>query len=538
VSTFNHSRRIPTIALAFALLLVQLPFVATGHVQEDAFITFRSARNLVETGVYGFNPGERVSASTSHAEVFVVAALRGVFGSWFLPAVQVTCGIATIAGIYLLASALVAADARRRDIVWAISGLVPVSILIAYSGMETGLLILALGAILAMAADARFRWTGVAAWFLIPWVRPDAIAFCLVVFVVSMAFSEGRTRIVGLYALAGVVGLLSWLAFNELYFGVWLPQTISGKAVVFLPDSMQSLIVDGLSRARRIFFGDGYDPGMFAPIESRYLRWLSVPAFAVTLAAGVSAVVQPVWAGVRRPTALILLLITFVMPLAYAAGGAPGTWYFWPSRLAGSMLIVAVVVAILARQTAPVRRFTMTAVASGLCILLVGHWCYAVAWGTQERLYRGGIGEEIRALSAPEDTLLLEPAGYVPYFAERWTWDEVGVATPSVTSHRRAYGSRWWIRFVQEKLPTFLLEREPMREFVTLDGYTLSDEERAWFERHYTLVRVFRYDPRSLRASTVLGRIASLGDAVPYFLYQRVSGSVDAMKTNQAAKVP
>jgi hypothetical protein len=142
-------------------------------------------------------------------------------------------------------------------------------------------------------------------------------------------------------------------------------------------------------------------------------------------------------------------------------------------------------------------------------------------------------------MSAPGDTLLLEPAGYIPFFAERWTWDEIGITAPEVTRYRRERGNRWWIEFVKDTSPAFLLEREPMRAHVTLDGYRLSPEEASWFDRHYSLVQTFRYEPTSLRRSALLARIASWSNASEYFLYRRVSSAgAAAMKMNQAANVP
>ena len=54
-------------AIFVLLMLVRVPSYLTHHIQEDSFITWRCARSLATTGVYGFNPGERVSACTSHA---------------------------------------------------------------------------------------------------------------------------------------------------------------------------------------------------------------------------------------------------------------------------------------------------------------------------------------------------------------------------------------------------------------------------------------------------------------------------------------
>src|SRR5712671_223511 len=87
-------------AVGLCLVALQLPFVLTQHIQEDAYITFRSAANLADLHVYGFNPGERVSASTSHLSVFVVALLRKFTGDAFIPATQLLYGVATIVGLY------------------------------------------------------------------------------------------------------------------------------------------------------------------------------------------------------------------------------------------------------------------------------------------------------------------------------------------------------------------------------------------------------------------------------------------------------
>ena len=157
-----------------------------------------------------------------------------------------------------------------------------------------------------------------------------------------------------------------------------------------------------------------------------------------------------------------------------------------------------------------------------VCALATGQWLLAVGWGTQERLYRGGIGERIRELAHTGDTLLLEPAGYVPFYAKLFTWDEIGLASPEVTEYRTRYGTRWWPRFVEDRSPTFILERQPMPDGPTLDGYFLSADEKAFFDEHYRAVETFRYQPHALRSSRILGNIAALGSARDYFLYQRI----------------
>ena len=53
------------------IVLIKLPFLLTHHIQEDAFITWRVAQNLLDFGVIGFNGDTKISASTTHLYVFV-----------------------------------------------------------------------------------------------------------------------------------------------------------------------------------------------------------------------------------------------------------------------------------------------------------------------------------------------------------------------------------------------------------------------------------------------------------------------------------
>ena len=63
-------RKLPLYFVAITVL-VKLVFLLTHHIQEDAFITWRVAQNLLDYGVIGFNGATKISASTTHLYVFV-----------------------------------------------------------------------------------------------------------------------------------------------------------------------------------------------------------------------------------------------------------------------------------------------------------------------------------------------------------------------------------------------------------------------------------------------------------------------------------
>ena len=52
--TLQKYAKFPLLAVVFTVL-VKLLFLLTHHIQEDAFITWRVAQNLLDYGVIGFN---------------------------------------------------------------------------------------------------------------------------------------------------------------------------------------------------------------------------------------------------------------------------------------------------------------------------------------------------------------------------------------------------------------------------------------------------------------------------------------------------
>jgi hypothetical protein len=503
------------------VVLLQVPFILTRHIQEDAYITFRCAMNLAETGVYGFNAGERVSASTAHLSVLMIALLRLLSGRAFIWLAQILYGVATVWGTYLLSEAVVA-DRRQRISTWVAVSVLPVSLIIAYGGMETGLLILLMGAILRSTTQSTFsRWCG-AALLLLPWVRPDAVAIGVLVLAAGVTVGRPPLRVTASYGALILVGALSWALFNRLYFGDWLTQTIIGKAVAASPAGLGDALRDGVNTLGQLWLGTGPLPGMLVPVQTRYLSSLTAPAFVLSLAGTLWLVAHPSRFGAQRAPVVALALVAFAIPPAYAFAGVLAPWYLWPSQLAAFLLLIVVGVGWLIRQPATPRRVAAYGGIAMLELLILGQWCLAVSLATQEHLYRGGIGEQIKSISARGDTLFLEPAGYIPFYAQLYTWDETGLASPSVTKYKVAYGPRWWVPFVRDMSPTFLLERDEMLGYQTHDGYQLSSDERDWFRRHYRLVRVFTYDPSALRSSPALRYIAGLGSAGDYLLYQRL----------------
>jgi len=184
-------------------------------------------------------------------------------------------------------------------------------------------------------------------------------------------------------------------------------------------------------------------------------------------------------------------------------------------------VVVAAVVAILDRSGTTVRRAGYAVLTLGISLLLVGQLSQALCVGTQEFDYRAEIGRYINRTAGPSATLLLEPTGYIPFFADRCAWDEVGLVAPEVTDYQRRYGQDWWFEFVAQKKPTYIIQRGNfIDQRVLYTGRRLSAAQRAWFDANYDLDREFHYDPADYWHSSMLLRAVRLATAQRYGVYR------------------
>ena len=236
---------LPWVLVALLTALSLLHAVRIG-INDDAYITYRVARNLA--GGFGpvFNPGERVLSITTPGYMLLLAA-TSVFSQDFVALALLWNGLALLALGALLIDASEAGSTARPPALAALAATVAVALTLsnpllnAAVGMETPLYLAALLAVFAayrraLAQPARSqRWllataVAAAAAFLI---RPDGLLAGLVVGVHWLA----TQRRVPWRALAlGLLLTLPWVLFAWGYYGSPLPNTLAAKITQGLPD--------------------------------------------------------------------------------------------------------------------------------------------------------------------------------------------------------------------------------------------------------------------------------------------------------------
>jgi hypothetical protein len=210
---------------------------------DDAYITFRYARNLLAGQGLVFNPGERVLGTTTPLFTLVLAAAALPVGGAAAPFPVIALVLATLfdlgACLTLAHLGRVRMPGRRlvAALAWAIA---PASVTSAVGGLETRLI----GLLVALAFLAHLRQRALLTGCLCglaALTRPDAlIPVALIALDVAwgaLRVARDRWRAVLRFALPLVVLLLAWSAFAWFYFGALLPQSMLAKQVAYrLPE--------------------------------------------------------------------------------------------------------------------------------------------------------------------------------------------------------------------------------------------------------------------------------------------------------------
>jgi len=199
---------------------------------DDAYITFRYARNLVEGRGFVYNPGERVLGTTTPLYTFLLSGLALVTGSQDFPMLAVALnGVAGAVAVLLLYHlgrrfAGPRAVGTAAALLWAVA---PYSVTFAIGGMETDLTIgLILAAFLAHLSD---RPLLVSLWAALAFLaRPDTLIATAPLFLdLWLARRRFPWREAG-----AVLGLLApWLLFATFTFGNPLPVSIAAKSAAY-----------------------------------------------------------------------------------------------------------------------------------------------------------------------------------------------------------------------------------------------------------------------------------------------------------------
>jgi hypothetical protein len=452
------------LAIARAALWALLP-----HANEDAYITFRFARNLAAGAGLTYNAGERTFGFTSPLWTLWCALGQRLLGDPVIWTRLTAIGADAIT-LTILTRMLERHASRTAAWVFALGFAAwPLFPALAVSGLEMS----AMNACLALsvwAIERRSRISGPALAAL-ALMRPEG----LVAAGIAALWARPRDRWIALALVAaGVLGLTA-------YFGSPLPGSVVAKSEIYgLP---------GPWRGRHWWL-------WLVPVElGEWPQQLDLLAlFQSRVLIAPAAVVG--FLLVRRTALAPFVWGALAVWAGYVVSGV--TYFFW------YFAMPAMLVFVLAAAGLP-RIVRGPAVFVALALLLAGTWTMQVARGyaprahSESRLF-GTIATELQTRAHPGESVLLEPIGFIGWQNPGLrVIDEVGLVSPQIAGIR-AQGDGWYGRLLEREHPDWLVLRYSF--FGSLEPYSGTG-------------RPFRTEDERTRALVAYKPVATTGGDAP-----------------------
>ncbi len=484
----------PLIAVLITIL-VKIPFLFTHHIQEDAFITWRVAQNLLDYGVMGFNGETKISASTTHLYVFVSYFFNLIFGKEaFIEPLLIFNSLLFTIGSYFL-SKMILKNALHQALFIFLFGILPPAIKISILGMEYGLLFFLEMSLLYFGFLKRKKWAQIILPALIMFTRIDTVIFLGIVFLVDVFWNK---KIKWLYILGGIIGLTICISFNWFYFNELVNNTIVAKSVAYdenyTLDQKINFFITGFGN----FFGMLKLPTSFNPFTILILLFEALCFIYIVKKKEA-----------RNFFIVIIFAFGWIKQLIFLSQRSNFDWYYWVPQI---LLFVPILVFVLEQKTK--KYLWLTCLFAFYILPMVAfQTVHSIATGNGEWNYRRNIGLFLNQYEKDKSQwIFLEPAGFVPYFSGLKTIDEVGLVDKGVQEEILIDRKNYKVNTIQHRKPKYILSYKDLA----------SDKDAAYYLEHYRLLKEFRIEKHLKSDYPILEKIYKLKPSgTDYNLYER-----------------
>lgn len=476
---------------------------------DDAYITFRYARNLLAGNGLVFNPGEAVFGTTTPLYTLLLAVVGAFTGgpSAPFPTIAIVANALADGGTCVLLVLIGEALGHRRAgiaaaLVWAIA---PMSVTFAVGGMETSVFIaLATGTLYLYLIDRPVAASLCAGLSLV--TRPDALLFILPLGFervrrhLARPKNTGRRSIFSLReVLAFVVPVGAWALAGTFLYGDPLPHSIAAKVQAYqLPP--ESALVRLMQHYATPFLGH----------LTFGVPWIGVGLFLYPILFGLGALMvirrrRETWAVMAYPW-IYFAAFAIANPLIFR-------WYLVPPLpvyFLGIFLGVE-------RLTRDVKAHLIAPVVIVAALALTIHgWVLepeggptrpapTMAYIQLEGLYQD-VATDLLPRLAPGDTVAAGDIGALGYFTDAHILDTIGLISPVSLDYYPIPAEDYVINYA---IPARLIDEQQPEWLVMLEVYgrnTLLED--AEFLASYRLTQEIPTDIYGSKAMLVFRRIS------------------------------
>ena len=394
----------------------------TGYIEEDAFITFRFARQIAAGNGFVYNNGERIYGTTTPLLTLLLSGWLKLFSTDIVTGARILNICAYIGTFFFTWRTLRTLQRPAAEQLFVLTALLSSMKLLHLSmqGMEMPLVTFLMSASWYACTKGNWKWTGFLCGLLL-WTRIDLLFWPAALIIVLGLHSRKNAATVAAFT---ALTYLPWVMFANEYFGSPIPYTVTAKWVAYNYQNHSSYLSHLVKILKYLtpFYKTGDDFFLGQSITLGIFAWT-------------------VWRGQITREANILVILVFIIVEVGRLTLTRETIfnrYFMP-LLWASLVFVGIGLGMLWGRLKNVRIF------NHLFLVFLALTLFAVigsglSFAKSANMYQknrfenslAAIGLWLYQNSAPQSTVLLEPLGYVGYYSERHMIDEVGLVTPEV----------------------------------------------------------------------------------------------------------
>ena len=490
------------IASSFALSLWWINY--TGYIEEDAFITFRFAKQIAHGNGFVYNIGEQVYGTTTPLFTLLLAGWVKYISTDIIFGARALGSFASAGTLFFTWKTLTFLKRSTAEQFFPLIFILFSSQMLSKNtqGMEMPLVLFLMSASWYTNAKGKIKWTAFLSGLLL-WTRIDLALWVLLLVVISTI--HNRKNAMQIAFGAGLI-YLPWVIFATFYFGSPIPHTVTAKWVAYNQFS-QSPFLPHLKTILN-YLSPFYKMGDI-------FLWGPLIIF--------SLIAWAIWRGIILREKNFLFLFLFIILEIALLTLTRATFfkrYFIPILWA-TLLLFGIALGMLwdrlKEKQIPKYIFNAFLILIMLTTIISGLSYAASIKMKQEYRFENSlkeIGVWLNENSDPQSTVLLEPLGYIGYYSERKMIDEVGLVTPEVTNLKlQGISSEQYLSVFQPDYAILHCD----------DALRLHDNEKTELARKYTLAKEsnpLSFDPSVPNQSSDFWGLARLSC---YQIWQKVN---------------